>query len=178
VISGNVLHGHSLTIDVLPPEGERRSNWVVTDNVSDTVVHGRPMRFFSIDGLVVKDNTQRVEGEAGEAGVVLTDDCGAQVSGNEFGRGVVVRHGARCAAALAPPKIPALAGRTGPSTTIPPSGPTTTRPGRGGSATTTQPGAGSSSESSDTGWIVVAAVLGVLAAVVIAALARKRRGSA
>ena len=94
VIKGNVLRGHALTIDALPPEGERRSNWVVTGNVSDTTVNSRPMRFFSIDGLVVRNNRQRVAG--GDPGVVLTDDCGATVANNDFGRGGVQVHGRRC----------------------------------------------------------------------------------
>ena len=44
-------------------KAKRRSNWIITDNVSDTTVHNRPMRFFGIDGLVVSGNTQRVSGE-------------------------------------------------------------------------------------------------------------------
>src|SRR6185503_413034 len=45
VISGNRLIGHPLTIDVKPPDGARRSNWVVANNLSNTSVHNRPMRF-------------------------------------------------------------------------------------------------------------------------------------
>ncbi len=114
VISGNVLKGHALTIDALPPEGERRSNWVVTNNVSDQPVNSRPMRFFGIDGLVVKNNTQPVAG--GDPGLVLTDTCGTHVAGNDFGGGGVTRHGRRCAARLRLPAVPAIAGRGRPST--------------------------------------------------------------
>ena len=91
VISGNRLLGHPLTIDVLPPGKKRRSNWVVTNNVSNTIVRSRPMRFAGIDGLVVSGNTQRVTGR--QPGVVIAGDCGAHVSGNQFGSGVVSQHG-------------------------------------------------------------------------------------
>jgi hypothetical protein len=175
VISGNVLHNHDLTIDVLPPEGARRSNWVVTDNVSDTVVRHRPLRFFDIDGLVVKNNTQRV---SGDAGLVLTDDCGTQVAGNhfggQFGGGGVTRHGRSCAAPLAVPVVPALRGRvpgTTPTTT-PRTGPPPSRPGTTPPPAGHRPGASSGSEA---GRIVGAAVLFVLAALAIAVFVRRRR---
>jgi hypothetical protein len=173
VISGNVLHGHDLTMDALPPEGERRSNWVVADNVSDTVVRHRPMRFFGIDGLVVKDNTQRVAG--GDPGVVLTDDCGTVVSGNQFGHGGVVRHGARCAAPLAFPAVPLIPGRGGPpsTTTTLPHRPTTTRhPTHPPSTTRPQPNAPGHSNG---GRLVLAVFALVLAGVAIAWLVRRRR---
>ena len=125
VISGNQLLGHPLTIDVLPPGTQRRSNWVVTDNVSNTRVRSRPMRFSAIDGLVVSGNTQRVTGK--QPGVVMNGDCGTRVAGNQFGTGSVVQHGTRCAAALTVPKVPRLLGRGGsPTTTTTPPG--TTRP--------------------------------------------------
>jgi len=177
VISGNVLRGHDLTMDALPPEGERRSNWVITNNISDTVVKHRPMRFFGIDGLVVKNNTQRVTG--GDPGVVLTDDCGTEVSGNDFGPTDVVRHGARCSAPIAIPAVPAVLGRAGPSgsttSTTRPSRPTTsghprtTRP-----PATTQPEPGAPGHS-DSGRLVVAVIALVLAAAAIAWLIRRRR---
>ena len=131
VISGNRLLGHPLTIDVLPPGKKRRSNWVVTNNVSNTVVRSRPMRFAGIDGLVVSGNTQRVTGK--QPGVVIAGDCGAHVSGNQFGSGVVSQHGAHCAAALVMPKAPPLPGRGSSTTTLPP----VTAPHR---STTTVPG--------------------------------------
>jgi hypothetical protein len=177
VISGNVLEGHALTIDALPPEGERRSNWVVTNNVSDQPVNSRPMRFFGIDGLVVKNNTQPVAG--GDPGLVLTDTCGTHVAGNDFGGGGVTRHGRRCAARLRLPAVPAIAGRGRPSTstTLPRSRPTKPRPTsprtRGGpSATRPAPGTGGENT---TGRLVLAVVVGVLIAVAIAWLARRRR---
>jgi len=176
VISGNVLNGHDLTMDALPPEGQRRSNWVITDNVSDTVVRHRPMRFFGIDGLVVKNNTQRVAG--GDPGVVLTDDCGAVVSGNRFGDAGVVRHGARCAAPLAIPALPSIPGRGGPSssttTSTPHVPPTTKHPGTTRPPTTNQPQPRAPGHS-NRGRVVVAVIAFVLAAAAIAWLVRRRR---
>ena len=127
VISGNRLEGHALTIDAVPPEGRRRSNWIITNNVSDTTVHNRPMRFWNIDGLVVTGNTQKVTGA--QPGVILTDDCGTRVSNNDFGAVGVVEHGDRCNAAVVVPKTPVILGRGTPTTTTPPPpGETTTTP--------------------------------------------------
>ncbi len=181
VIKGNVLRGHALTIDALPPEGERRSNWVVTGNVSDTTVNSRPMRFFSIDGLVVRNNRQRVAG--GDPGVVLTDDCGAAVANNDFGRGGVQVHGRRCAAPLRVPAVPRIAGRGGtpPTTTTQPRRPPTTQPHR--PPTTRHPstrppharapsGGGGSTTA---GWLLLAAAFAILLVVAITWLARSRR---
>jgi hypothetical protein len=177
VVSGNVLDGHSLTIDVLPPEGDRRSNWVVTNNVSDTTVRSRPMRFFSIDGLVVKNNTQRVVG--GDPGLVLTDVCGAHFSGNDFGRAGVQRHGGQCAAPLRVPAVPRIAGRGGlPSTTTTTQPghrpPTTRRPGGPPTRPTTPTGGGG--DNSTAGWLMLAAALAILLVVAITWLSRSRRG--
>jgi hypothetical protein len=109
VISGNRLIGHPLTIDVKPPDGARRSNWVVASNLSNTSVHNRPMRFFDIDGLVVRGNRQLVTG--GQPGVVLNGVCGAHVSGNQFGSGGVRRDTEECDAQFEAPAVPALRGR-------------------------------------------------------------------
>jgi hypothetical protein len=179
VISGNVLHGHDLTVDVLPPEGERRSNWVVTDNVSDTVIRHRPMRFFSIDGLVVKGNTQRVTG--GDPGVVLTDDCGIVVSGNRFGDAGVRRSGARCAAPLAIPAVPSHPGRSGPPPSTPMTSTPTTAQHRPTAtrhpATTRRPTRPRPNrpERSNGGRLLLAAVALVLAGAALAWIVRRRR---
>jgi hypothetical protein len=109
VISGNRLFGHSLTIDAIPPESTRRSNWVVVDNVSDASVHSRPMRFFGIDGLLVRGNRQVVTG--GDPGVVLNGVCGARVSANQLGSGGVREDTAQCNAELVVPVAPAIPGR-------------------------------------------------------------------
>ncbi len=109
VISGNRLEGHSLTVDTVAAENKRRSNWIVTDNVSDTTVRSRPMRFTGIDGLVVRGNRQPVAG--GQPAAALTDVCGAQVDGNDFGGAAVRSSGRKCAAKLSIPQPPAIAGR-------------------------------------------------------------------
>jgi hypothetical protein len=186
VISGNRLNGHALTIDAVPPEGRRRSNWIITNNVSDTTVHNRPMRFWNIDGLVLSGNTQKVSGA--QPGVILTGDCGARVSNNEFGAGGVARHGDRCNAAVVVPRTPSILGRATPTTTPPPppttpSGPTTPSTPQP-SATFVPPtlpespvGPGSGTTSS-TGWLAVAVV--ILLATITAALfarSRPRRGN-
>jgi hypothetical protein len=185
VISGNVLRDHGLTIDVLPPEGDRRSNWVVTGNVSDSAVHSRPLRFFSIDGLVVKNNTQEVTG--GDPGLVLTDVCGAHYSGNDFGQAGVQRHGRPCTAPLRMPAVPQIAGRrqVPPTTTTQPRHrppptqpghrpPTTRRsPGRGTQPADPSPGGGGNTTA---GWLMLVAAAAILLVVAITWLARSRRG--
>jgi len=167
VIEGNQLQGHDLTIDAMAPSKQRRSNWVIKNNVSDTTTHHRPMRFFGIDGLLVSNNTQRVSNK--EPGVVLTDDCGTRVAGNEFGAGGVSQSGPHCAAALAVPKVPDINGRgEATTTTTQPTGPTghppTTRPG------VTPRGKGTSNG----GWFALAVAATVLAAALLFFLARRR----
>jgi hypothetical protein len=132
------------------------------------------MRFFSIDGLVVKNNTQRVAG--GDPGVVLTDDCGVHVSGNDFGRGGVSL-GPKCAAPLRVPAVPALAGRGKPPTTTPPRPPGTrpTTPGLPHGPSSTRPVAPSEDGGGGaTGWFVFAVVFGVVLAAAIAWVVRRR----
>ena len=115
VISGNRLVGHALNIDAIPPEGTRRSNWVVVNNVSDTSAHLRPMRFFGIDGLLVRGNRQIVTGD--QPGVVLNGVCGARVSANQFGPANQLESGGvredtpHCDAPLVVPATPAIPGR-------------------------------------------------------------------
>jgi hypothetical protein len=181
VISGNMLNGHGLSIDVLPPEGYRRSNWIVTDNHSDMVVTSRPIRFFSTDGLIVTKNTQRVEG--GDPGLVLTDTCGAIVRDNEFGRGGVTRHGERCAAPVHFPAVPRIPGRgvppsTSTTTTRPPGGtrPDTrpTTPATPRRPSTTLP-ASDSGGGDETARLVLLAAIAVAIATAVAWLIRRRR---
>jgi hypothetical protein len=184
VISGNHLQGHALTIDAVPPEGRRRSNWIITNNVSDTEVHNRPMRFWNIDGLVVSGNTQKVSGA--QPGVILTDDCGARISNNEFGGGGVLQHGSHCNAAVVVPKTPAILGRGTQTTTTPPpnQGTTTTttpvtvpRPPRTNVANRPQtptPVVSNNGGSSAAGWLAVAIVI-LLITIAAALLVRSRQ---
>jgi len=181
VISGNRLVGHALNIDAVPPEGKRRSNWIVTDNVSDTVVHTRPMRFWGIDGLVVAGNTQHVRGE--QPGVIATDDCGTHIARNDFGRGDTVRNGDVCAAPLTVPTPPAILGRTArpPTTTTtgPPVTPSTrphpgtTRPRPG--PTTVPPERGSGHGNGLGLWLALAAVIAI-GAIVSGLVIQRRAG--
>jgi hypothetical protein len=111
VVSGNRLHQHVLSIDVVPLPNQRRSNWIVTSNVSDTISNQRPIRFMEVDGLRVTGNTQPVAGKL--PGVELDNDCGAQVSGNVFGAGApVLQKGPTCTAVLTVPTPPLISGRT------------------------------------------------------------------
>ena len=180
VISGNRLLGHSLTIDSMAPDHSRRSNWVVVDNTSNVPVQSRPMRFFGIDGLAVRDNRQQVTG--GEPVVVLTDVCGAQISGNQFASAPIRESTAHCDAPLVVPAVPAMAGRgkttPGPpvSTSIGPS--SSVAPSSVGRATApvthpTAPGSGGGFDLAD--WIFVALGACLLGAVALTIRARRRR---
>ena len=109
VISGNQLNGHPLSIDVVSSPNRRRKNWIVTENTSTLTARSRPLRFSAIDGLVLRGNHQIVAG--GAQGALLSDVCGAEVSGNEFGGGVVNTSGASCDAKVTMPLPPVFAGR-------------------------------------------------------------------
>jgi len=171
VISGNRLLGHPLTIDVAAPGKQRRSNWIVTNNVSNTIVRSRPMRFSGIDGLDVSGNVQRVVGN--QAGVEFTNDCGAHASSNQFGTGVIRQQGAPCAAALAVPTAPALVGRGVTTTTVPPR---VTTPHRLTTPSSTSPAPGSSgSRGGLTPWFAVVVAACLLLAVGLVARGRRRR---
>ena len=110
VISGNRLVGHALTIDsVAPDRSPRRSNWIVSGNRSDTPVEQRALRFWRIDGLVVRGNRQLVADD--EPAVVIHDVCGAKLSDNTFGSTLIRQPTAECSAPFTLPKEPALPGR-------------------------------------------------------------------
>jgi hypothetical protein len=109
VISGNKLHNHVLSIDEVPLPGQRRQNWIIQSNTSDTISHQRPIRFIDTDGILVNGNTQPISGPV--ASVNLVNDCGATVSSNAFGTAKVLRQGVTCSAPLTPPTEPAIPGR-------------------------------------------------------------------
>jgi hypothetical protein len=111
MIAGNRLQDHSLTIDVVAGGKKRRSDWVVRDNTSDTTVHARPMRFAGIDGLLIQNNRQRVDGA--QPAVALSDDCGVRMTHNDFGPAGsrVKRSGKACTAPLAVPRPAPIPGR-------------------------------------------------------------------
>ena len=111
VISGNVLHHHTMSTDVMSPTGERRKNWIFTNNTSDTVSYNRPIRFIAVDGVLVSGNKQPISGPA--EGVTLMYVCGGKVVSNTFGVGKqVVRIGPTCSATLVVPTEPIIPGRT------------------------------------------------------------------
>jgi len=173
VISGNQLKGHALTIDVVSPENKRRSNWIITNNTSDTTVHSRPLRFAGIDGLMIQGNTQRVDGEQA---VALSQVCGARVQNNNFGPKAGVRSAGKvCAAPLAIPNPPDISGRA-PSQTRVPAGPRGPVP-----ATPRSPvpaPVGSSAPGMPLGaWIFVAALAVACAVGAIWLVRRNRRGA-
>jgi hypothetical protein len=111
VVSGNQLHNHVMTTDVMSSPGQRRKNWVFTNNTSDMVSHNRPIRFIDVDGVLVSGNKQPISGSA--EGVTLWNVCGGKVVNNTFGAGKqVVRIGKICSATLVMPTMPVISGRT------------------------------------------------------------------
>ncbi|MDQ1478578.1 MAG: hypothetical protein QOE62_3807 [Actinomycetota bacterium] len=111
VVSGNRLDGHALSIDVKQSGKLRRSNWVVVNNVSNVdVENNRVMRFMAVDGLLLRANRETITGK--DPAVLLSDVCGAVVSGNDFGTGQVQHQGTACAARLVIPQPPAIPGRS------------------------------------------------------------------
>jgi len=110
VVTGNRLHQHVMSIDVVPLAGQRRKDWIVTNNTSDMNSTQRPIRFINVDGLLVTGNKQPVSGKL--PGVELTNVCGATVSNNVFGSVQVLQHGPTCSAVLTVPTQPAIPGRS------------------------------------------------------------------
>jgi len=110
VISGNQLHHHTMSTDVMAPNGERRKNWIFRNNTSDTVSYNRPIRFISVDGVLVSGNKQPISGPA--EGVTLMYVCGGKVVNNTFGKGKQVKRiGPTCSATLVEPTEPEIPGR-------------------------------------------------------------------
>ena len=110
VISGNKLHQHPLNIDEVPPKGERRQNWIITNNTSDTMSYQRPIRFVDVDGLLVSGNTQPIAAKV--VSVNLVNVCGAQITGNTFGAAKVLQQGKTCSAPIVTPTQPSIPGRS------------------------------------------------------------------
>ena len=94
----------------MPPKNQRRKNWIITNNTSDTMSNQRPIRFIDTDGVRVSGNIQPVAGK--QPPVELTDVCGATITGNTFGAGNVLKHGPNCNATLVVPTVPDIPGRT------------------------------------------------------------------
>ncbi len=109
VISGNHLHKHVMTIDVVPISGQRRKNWIVTNNTSDLIANARPIRWIETDGVLVSGNTQKVKVD--KASIELTNVCGATIKNNAFGSKLISTHGPTCSYTLVTPTKPAIPGR-------------------------------------------------------------------
>jgi hypothetical protein len=184
VISGNRLTDHGLTVEVMAPEGQRRSDWVVTDNTSEETIHSRALRFIGVDGVLISGNRQVVAG--GEPAVVIWNTCGAQVLDNDFGSATIDRKESDCDAELQRPAEPRLIGRgaavASTTTAMPPPQPTSTsvgsRPSRPSVTwvapvtTTTQPA--TAAPGGDGGLGVLIAVFGAGVLLGAGAMARRR----
>lgn len=91
----NVLVGHQLSIDVVAPEGTRRTDWLVDGNRTDKQAHQRQIRMVRVDNVVVRNNRVRLDKPV--AGIVLWGGCNYRVSNNQLSRGTVSLDPARCA---------------------------------------------------------------------------------
>ncbi len=180
VIARNKLEGHVLSVDIKPPDLDRRAGVWVVENTSDTEA-APPIKIIRVDGVVVRDNVQPVR--AGGVAVDLRGVCGDLVTGNEVEPSTteVKRKGPVCGTApdAQPPPPPVIAARvealTNPTTTRPPP---TTRPTTSLPSPSTAP-ATDRDQDSDGGdpvalWAFAAAVLLVGTIVVI----RRRRSGA
>ena len=125
VIARNTLRGQTMTIDVKPPDLDRRSSFYVIDNTSDTASGRAPLKFVRVDGLVVRNNIQPVRDRG--VGIDLDGVCGVLISENRFSETGPPTEGLPqpdCGQPPAPdlPAAPAIAGREAGS----PAPPTTT----------------------------------------------------
>jgi parallel beta helix pectate lyase-like protein len=83
----NDLRGHLLNVDVVAPNGTRRTDWVVDGNRSDKSANQRVVRLVRVDNVVVRNNRQSLS--KAEAGIVLWGGCRYTVANNQLGRGAV-----------------------------------------------------------------------------------------
>ena len=104
------MHKHPLTIDVVPLANQRRQNWIISTNSSDTASNNRPIRFIDVDGVRVVG--EQAEGRrAASRAVQLVNVCGGQVTSNDFGGGGVLKQGPSCTATIVVPSEPHISGR-------------------------------------------------------------------
>ncbi len=90
-IQGNHLTGMTANIALEDLDGGMRYDWNVRDNTADVPSGNQyygTMRFVRISGLVVTGNTQPMKPSRGMYGVVATNSCGVNVSGNSFSNSV------------------------------------------------------------------------------------------
>jgi hypothetical protein len=151
VIARNTLGGRVLSVSAKTPPGQRRQQFWVVDNTTDTPANGPSVEFFRVDGASVHGNRQPVTAQ-GRALVTTTDTCDIAVAENNTAPGTRQLEGQNraCNRAISwdPPEPPAVAGRgqeenTAPPATSPPTtaAPTTAAPST--TATTQAPAASS-----------------------------------
>ena len=138
VIARNTLRGQTMTIDVKPPDEDRRSSFYVIDNTSDTASGRAPLKFVRVDGLVVRNNIQPVRDRG--VGIDLGGVCGVFIANNRFSETGPPTEGLPqpdCGQPPSPdlPAAPAIAGRAAgspapPSTTTSTTTTTTSTPVR------------------------------------------------
>jgi Right handed beta helix region len=202
VIARNTLHGHILNFWVIPPEADRRQQFWVIDNTSDTPATKPPLQFTRADGVVVAGNRQPVT-KLDEALVRAVDSCDVSVVRNRSQPGTLALSGEDRACGFdmshTPPEPPAVAGRgqqepaptnatpttavpltepPAPTTTAPPTTPTTRAPTTTEAGSTPEPVAAADTpdDGVGAGWIVVVvAVLLLPAGAAVAISARRGR---
>ncbi|MDQ3671027.1 MAG: IPT/TIG domain-containing protein [Actinomycetota bacterium] len=90
-LSNNIVSGQGFRLVVIAPSGQRRSNFTITGNVSDTG-HNAPgsaaLKFIRVDGVMVTGNTIPLSG-ANMALAWAAESTAVEVSGNSFPGGVV-----------------------------------------------------------------------------------------
>jgi hypothetical protein len=90
----NVLHDHLLNVEVVAPEGARRSHWVVDGNRSDKLANRRTVRLIRVDDVVVSNNRQDVR--KATPGIELWGGCHYTVTGNQLRQGLVSARPTSC----------------------------------------------------------------------------------
>ncbi len=177
VIARNTLKGQAITVDVKPPDQDRRSGFYVVGNTSDTASGRAPMKFVRVDGLVVRGNVQPVRDRG--VGIDLSGVCGVFIAGNTFSAEGPPSTGEAvpdCGTAPDPvlPLVPAHLGR--PVGGLPTTTTTGVRPTRpsgplpSGSTTTSVPGSGGGTDSGGSApwpWMLGAVILVAAGAVLI-----------
>jgi hypothetical protein len=91
----NNLVGHALNVDVVAPEGSRRTDWLVDGNRTESKAHQRQIRLVRVDNVIVRNN--RVRMKKAVPGIMLWGGCNYQVYNNQLSVGTVLLDPRRCA---------------------------------------------------------------------------------
>lgn len=86
-IENNVLTNQALQVFMIDKLGGRRSNWKVVGNTSNMTInnpHKAAMRFWNVDGLEVRGNTQAFTANRGMYGSIVDNSCKLALDGNNF----------------------------------------------------------------------------------------------